>query len=558
MGKRKVFVNTDLTIPRVEHMRGADGVVEVSSALLPPASTKIEFGRNPSKYRVFDFATWYGSGIDSITYACQRQVERFLSKQDADVQVATIVGYCLQGLSSFLRHMTLQARAACRPMDLNDINRDTIDSYLVFLRDQGYAADSQRVTYTYTKSVILALGRRELVRVIDRGDQATFPRNPFPGSTRHGKGERPLSAPEKRAFALAVRSAVRPLIETDAEPTSYLAGCALLVVALHTGRNTTPLLELHTECLRAHPKDGIEFLVVYKRRGHSTSHVALRSSSSILRVVESTPTLRATVAQLLRRFIILTAAMRQEVPLDLRARVWLYRRSRDAEKRASALSTGSLEAAVKKLVEEYDLRGDDGKPMQVNVSRLRKTFVNRIFEILDGDVVATATAAGNTPVVAMRNYLRPSDEARRNWHFMGRVLVQELLTNTLGATEKTPVGQCSDSQDGEYAPKRDGELCQSFLNCLRCRNYVVTGDDLWRLFSFYFRVLRERPRVDKHRWRLQLAHIPRLIDRDVIQAGLERKLFKREQVDSARQRARHDPHPFWSGPDVIDALNSLG
>lgn len=558
MGKRKVFVNTDLTIPRVEHMRGADGVVEVSSALLPPASTKVEFGRNPSKYRVFDFATWYGSGIDSITYTCQRQVERFLSKQDADVQVATIVGYCQQGLSSFLSHMTLQARAACRPMDLNDINRDTIDSYLVFLRDQGYAADSQRVTYSYTKSVLLALGRRGLVRVIERGDHATFPRNPFPGSTRDGKGERPLSAPEKKAFTLAVRSAVRPLIETDAEPTSYLAGCALLVVALHTGRNTTPLLELHTECLRAHPKDGIEFLVVYKRRGHSTSHVALRSSSTILRVVESTPTLRATVAQLLRRFITLTVAMRQEVPFDLRARVWLYRRTRDSEKRVSALNMGTLEAAIKKLVEEYDLRGDDGKAMQVNVSRLRKTFVNRIFEILDGDVAATATAAGNTPVVAMRNYLRPSDEARRNWHFMGRVLVEELLTNTLGATEKTPVGQCSDSQDGEYAPKRDGKFCQSFLNCLRCRNYVVTGDDLWRLFSFYFRVLRERPRVDKHRWRVQFAHIPRLIDRDVIQAGLERKLFKQKQVDNARQRAQHDPHPFWAGPSVIDALNSLG
>lgn len=558
MGKRKVFVKTDLTVPQVEHVQAPDGVVEIDAAVLPPAATRVDFARNPSANRGFDFGPWYGCGIDPITYACQRQIERFVAKQDADLQVATIVGYCVGGLTSLLNHMTLQASAALRSLDLRDLDRNMIDSYLLFLRDQGWSMDSQRTCYSYTKSVLLALGRRSLVHVVDRGDKATFPRNPFPGSTRDGKGARPLSAAEKKAFTLAVRSAVRPLLESDDEPNSYLAGCALLVVALHTGRNTTPLLELNTECLRAHPKEGIEFLVVYKRRGHNTSHVALRASSSLRRVVESTPTLRATVAQLLRRYITLTATLRQEAPEDLRGRVWLYRRRRDKEQRGSALTTNTLEEAVKRLVREYDLRGDDGRPMQVNISRLRKTFVNRIFEILDGDVAATAAAAGNTATVTMRNYLRPSDEAQQNWRFLGQVLVQELLTNTLGATEKTPVGQCSDSQGGEYAPKRDGQFCQSFLNCLRCRNYVVTGDDLWRLFSFYFRVLRERPRVDKRRWRQQLAHIPRLIDRDVVQAGLERKLFKREQVDSARQRARREPHPFWAGPRIIDALHSLG
>ena len=137
------------------------------------------------------------------------------------------------------------------------------------------------------------------------------------------------------------------------------------------------------------------------------------------------------------------------------------------------------------------------------------------------------------------------------------MLVQELLTNTLGATERTPVGRCSDAKTGEYAPKRDGGICQSFLNCLRCRNYAVTGDDLWRLFSFYWRVLRERPRVDKRRWDQQLAHIPRLIERDVIEAGLARKVFKQAEVDAARDRARRDPHPFWATPTIMTELSSL-
>ncbi len=296
---------------------------------------------------------------------------------------------------------------------------------------------------------------------------------------------------------------------------------------------------------------------MFKRRGYSCTKVALRASNSVMRVVESTPTLRSTVAELIRRMVVLTACLRREAPEDIRDRVWLYRRSRDNQSRVSALTHGTLETAIKKLVKTYDLRGDDGESMRINVSRLRKTFVNRVFEILGGDVVATATAAGNSPAVTIRNYLRPSEDARKNWRFMGMVLVEELLANTLGATERTPVGRCSDANAGEYAPKRNGEPCQSFLNCLRCRNYVVTGDDLWRLFSFYFRILRERPRMDKRRWDRQLAHIPRMIDRDVIQAGLRRKVFKAEQVNAARERARNDPHPFWASPTIISELNSL-
>ncbi len=215
----------------------------------------MKFGRNTASIRTFDFAPWYGVGIDTITYTCQRQIERFLDRQDSDLQVTTVVGCCKFGMARFLTHLTLLCAAVGRPMDLDDITRATIDSYLLFLRDQGLATDSQRTAYSYTKSLLLALGRRGLVHVIGCGSEATFPKNPFPGSTREGKGEPPLSTSERKAFTLAVRTAVRPLFEKDAEPTATLAAYALLVVALHTGRNTTPLLEMPTNCLRAHPKE---------------------------------------------------------------------------------------------------------------------------------------------------------------------------------------------------------------------------------------------------------------------------------------------------------------
>jgi hypothetical protein len=218
------------------------------------------------------------------------------------------------------------------------------------------------------------------------------------------------------------------------------------------------------------------------------------------------------------------------------------------------LQSQAVEHAISRLVAEYALQDSDGKPLRINISRLRKTFANRIFELTDGDLATTASALGNTPRVADQNYLAPSEDTRRNWRFMGEVLVQELLTATIGATYKdTPLGRCGDPVNGQFAPKREGATCMNFMNCLRCKHYAVTAEDLYKLFSFYFRVLTERSRMDKRRWAREFAHIPRLIDHYIVAEGLRRGTFKAAAVDAARERARTQPHPFWS-VDLIDSL----
>lgn len=556
MGKRKTFIRVDLTTPVIEHARDrATGNVLLFPDRLPPSNSVVQFPANPAGAETFDFAQWYGSDIDQITYACQRQIERFIDAQDLEIEPTTIVGYCRNGLRPFLNFCSMLASAVKRPLQLGDIDRPMMDSYLAFLHDTAMGVQSQRVTYYYTKSVLAALGKRGLIKIVHSGDNATFPKNAFPDSHRLDVGESPLSPPERKAFALAIKSAVRPLFEAEAGPPSRRAlSHALFLIALHTGRNTTPLVEMPIDCLRPHPKDGVEFLVLYKRRGHTTTKVALRSESPIERAVESLPTIQRSVAQLIRRVIELTSPLRPEAPPELRNRVWLYRTQNG---KVNALCGKRLYDDIAALVQEYQLRDADGKPMRINVSRLRKTFVNRVHEILDGDLVATAAAAGNQAKVTDRHYLRPGNEAKANWRFMGMCLVNELLTGTLGTTERTPLGRCSDTTSGEYAPKREGAICQSFLNCLRCRNYVVTGDDLWRLFSFYWRVLKERVRVSQRRWEKHLAHIPRMIDRDVVEHGLARKVFTKEQIDVARERARHDPHPFWASETILTELEDI-
>src|SRR5690349_20734585 len=70
MGKRKVFVKSDLATAQIEHIRNRDGRLEVPLEALPPPCTVVAFARHALKRRHFGFAPWYGVGIDEITYAC--------------------------------------------------------------------------------------------------------------------------------------------------------------------------------------------------------------------------------------------------------------------------------------------------------------------------------------------------------------------------------------------------------------------------------------------------------------------------------------------------------
>lgn len=555
MGKRKVFAKTDLNIPQIEHRLDTAGNVVILPETIPPTNTTVKFGRNTSNSRSFDFARWYDAGIDPITYACQRQIERFLAGQDDAATSVTVVSYCTGGLRHFLDYCMLRATALERDLALADVNRDLIDGYLAHLAGLGVETTTQRGRYEKTKCVLLALGRRGLIPLIASGDAATFPTNPFPNSNRNVKGETALSKHERQAVTVALRQAIKPIWADDAPLTADLLAFALLVIALHTGRNTTPLLEMGRNCLRPHPKDNTVFLVLWKRRGYTSSKVALRAESDTERLLESTPSVRGNIERLIRRVMSLTEPLDTEAPDDLRGRVWLYRiRGGPGVGQVTALSAGMLAKAANRLVAEYRLTDSDGEPLRINVSRLRKTFANRIFELTDGDLATTAAALGNNLRVADQHYLAPSENARRNWRFMGEILVQELLTRTIGATHKdTPMGHCADPAYGQYAPKLEGATCMNFMNCLRCTHYAVTAEDLYKLFSFYFRVLAERSRMDKRRWAREYAHIPRLIDHYIVAEGLQRGTFKTAAVDAARERARTQPHPFWS-VDLIDSL----
>lgn len=176
------------------------------------------------------------------------------------------------------------------------------------------------------------------------------------------------------------------------------------------------------DCLRPHPKDNTVFLVLWKRRGCSSSKVALRAESDAERLLESTPSVRTTVERLIRRVMTLTEPLDAEAPVDLKGRVWLYRtRASNFAGEVTALSGAALMTAVISLVTRYNLTDSDGKPLRINISRLRKTFANRIFDADRWRFGNQCRGPRQYPRVADQNYLAPGEAAYRNWQFIGEV-----------------------------------------------------------------------------------------------------------------------------------------
>jgi hypothetical protein len=224
-------------------------------------------------------------------------------------------------------------------------------------------------------------------------------------------------------------------------------------------------------------------------------------------------------------------------------------RSRSSVGQVVRMTRQLLSEGIKNFLAGHDLTAADGRPLQLSVMRLRKTFENRLFSLSGQDPFLTAKLGGHTPKVSNDHYLEAPETAEKDWQLMGEVRNEALMNHGKVLplpTRNTPVARCRDTLHGELAPK-NGEHCQKFLACFRCRSFVVTGDDLYRTFSLYWMLVRMRQSMGASAWKRAYGHIIRIIDQEIAPK------FDVEYVTLQRQRAKVDPHPFWRDPELLEA-----
>ncbi len=523
MAKRKDFNPTDQEIAKGKQPVPAEVRTPVLKVGVPEQKT-VFFPKNPQTQRSYNFAKHYGQGFDAIVSAMHQTIEIMLS--EGKPEASTITNYCWSGIKYFTDYLKIYQAALARDLTLSDVTPDLLKNYIQHLKTRYPEGASAKVKYDQIKSVLVKM---QQMAWLDRFD---FPKNPFPNSNRKMKGQKAFSKAERKRVVYALKEDVNAILAKNEPLAGYELTLCLLAIAMRSGMNTTPLLEMTTDSIKAHPlKEDRKLLVLYKRRGNSTSIQALRHSKK----VENAQTVLADVAVIVEHIIKNNALIRAETGTDL---VFSYRSTAKSNGgHVTSLKSNTLIIYTKKWVAAHQLKNDNGEALQVNVSRFRKTFENRIWELSGGDPFVTAALANHTVKVSDMHYLEAPADAEKNFNFMGKVRTDELLGNVKVIENNTPVSKCSDIP----ATDKNGNriYCTDFLACVRCRNMVVTKEDLYRLFSFYWLIVYEREQIGAKRWSKYFAHIIRIIDRYIVPQ------FDAEYVQKIRDEAQANPHPAW-------------
>ena len=508
------------------------------------SSVVIPVPDNATGSYTIDLSRWLARGIDTWVIAVAQQLRAFLQAQS--VAPSTVVSYARGGMAYWFEFLT----STGAPYGPAEVERTNLEEFIAWLQqdERRLRKASQKNIYQLTKSVLTGMVQRSVIRA----GATIFPRNPFPAVNASKRGQLPLSDNERARLADAIRTDVIAQHHGSfAGSNAQALAVHALALALRTGLNTTPLLELRRDCLQPHPfMPRMRLLQTFKRRGNATQLKSLRYS----RVDAVSSSVPMDGVALLESVLQRTAALAASAPASLKDRVWLYRAEAMAHRgKLTWMSESALNYNILGFVHRHDLRGDDGGLLQLNTSRLRKTMENRLWRLSNGDLFTVAAIMGHAPRVADQSYLAVTPEMRAQAAIVGEALpamyrggdaAGDLRGDTTDETRAlpnaTPVGRCKDSLDGDKAPK-DGTHCMDFLSCFSCRSYAVVGepDDLHRLFSFYWFLNEERSKIPSRDWAEHFGTIMSQIDVFTLEK------FDYATVADAKARAQSHPLTFW-------------
>lgn len=504
----------------------------------------IALPENPTNKRTLDLTPWLNRGIDAWVHACAAQLRAFL--QGKSVTVTTVANYWFNGMRYFLEYLV----ANHGPAEPAQLKPQDIHRFLGWLSQRGRSFGTPKKRYDVTKAVLTALIRRKLIPAQD----SLFPANPFPGSHTRTKGEVSLSSAERVRLATALRDDLVAIHKGQFDgANSHVLVVHLLAIAIRCGANPTPLLEARRDCLQDHPfMPSMKRLILFKRRGNATKILQLRYRKE----ANDSVSVALDGVALVKKALVYSEPLLHEAKPEHRNRLWLCRGAGRSSGQVVPLTTSTLGLGIRALIVRHDLRGDDGEPLRLNLSRLRKTVEMRLFDLSGGDLIATAALMGHDPKVAGTHYLACTQQMRENATFVGEALLGIYLARsderkvTPILPDETPAGRCKDPYLGDKAPK-DGTPCDEFFACFACTSYAITGspDDLHRLWSFYFFLECEMQHAKTEGWRSEFRHTMLLIERFTAEK------FDAEAVATARERGRTDPIRFWAAYTLSETGN---
>jgi hypothetical protein len=323
-----------------------------------------------------------------------------------------------------------------------------------------------------------------------------------------------------------------------------------VLLGLETGLEPECIKALRVDCLR-NPASGTVEIEYCKRRARGSEWKRLRVRDGA----------SSTAGGIIRTLIELTAAGRKHKPSDC---LWVY------------FGAGQLRDRIRQTPREWtdnwsDRHGivdDEGKPLRLLLSRLRKTHKALWYAKSQGDL--GRFAIGHTPEVAARHYadlpslrhlheqavadglndaltsaleplvLTPDDEtaARKDPASLELPVSISEARRVLSGKQDVWLASCGGFHKSPFAV--EGEPCpEPFWGCLECRNAVITARKLPAIIAFLDFIVARRAEMAEADWWPMFGRPWSRITRQVLPA------FSEAVVSDAREKAEwleHKPY----------------
>ncbi len=510
-----------------------------------------------------DFTAYVGCGRDELL-GHMRDAYWNLRKEFVGI---TLRNSFNGGFRLFWRFIEDIDPAAETVIRLSQVDRNIFDQFLAWMELQPaargpregepLALSARKVAANHVKTLLRNRQARHPAAV---NPDLSFPRNPFPNADKLIPSRNAYSITEHKCILSALHEDLLAIHDPGGHsiPYNQVIAVHVLILGFATGRNLQSLLDLRRNSLQKHPIEDRELLITYKRRGWSSQATALVASDEVTEKRTLT-TIPASIGEHFRSLCEITAPLAEDAKPGDRDFVLLVRMKYQSKTNSGVVRFNGIRIsqALHAFCLRHALVDDSGKLLSLQVSRARPTFATELYRRCR-DIRKVQQALGHAKVnTTARNYVETPPEAERDHAMVAEALVIAFTRQEVGgkvllaADGAIPLQEVQDLLADGYNtgvarcrnPFREGDsVCKKFFACFKCPSMCVFEDDLWRLFSFYYRLISERSKINAAHWLKTYGPIVRRIDADIA------PLFPADKVEAARAKARAMPHPTWKGP----------
>jgi hypothetical protein len=439
-------------------------------------------------------------------------------------------------LKSFIVFMTEYSLYVGKPLTLSDVDADFFDAWKGFVKREMLT----RICVSNVKSLLLEMAD---LGYLSRGFiMANYPKKTHLNANKNATPTEPYSKFVNRQITEALRKELARIDTEAGEMSSFDITVCLLAIQQANGCDPTGLREASIDCLQDNPFDPTKrVLLLKKRRGDSTQISGAKYSESNTLLSQVGHNIIPIIVTVKAR----NSAIRSELKGDDRQRVFVFR----SRGKVATLSISTALNCMKKLVEKYNIVDDDNNLVSLSVRRLRATYLANIYELSGFNTALAARYGQHSLSVANKSYRIPTPEARKQFPVAIESIVQELSSGVA-----TSAASCADIKNGEGNHlKSKGLPCMEILGCFRCKDMVVTKNDLAKLLSLKWAIIRERDswangnvKLWKQRFRDVLKSIDEIVDTFQTKYPKESPFVEQLKIDT-----KTNPHPTWRDLRVL-------